>query len=116
MQKFDTGTKKRVASFALYMSSIAIAIGIGAWQVGASNTDGLGSGSRCNVYTTTMVNCGTVTMCGNARYSVWNITSRPFYLACIRGSADVCVFMHNNSDICAPNYGSTTCSDDCSME
>ena len=33
MQKSET--KKRVASFVLYVFSIALAVGIGAWQVGA---------------------------------------------------------------------------------
>ena len=47
MQKFDAETKKRAASFALYVFSIALAVGIGAWQVGAISNPvmPLGSGA-----------------------------------------------------------------------
>ena len=45
MQKIDAETKKRAASFALYVFSIALAVGIGAWQVGKTyNVNGLSEG------------------------------------------------------------------------
>ena len=45
MQKIDAETKKRAASFALYVFSIALAVGIGAWQVGGTSNPVLPLGS-----------------------------------------------------------------------